>query len=312
MLYKLTPKDSINEVLKQCTKNDEIFLSNGVYNEKIIISIDGISLIGESKNGVIIKNKDFFYKIMPDFNECNTFRTYTVAVTSDNVKIKNLTIENSSIPADKYGQAVALHADGDNLLCDNVILKSEQDTLFTGPLPKDLIERHQGFLTKEFLKGRPTKQIYNQCDIMGNVDFIFGGATALFNECNIISLSRRPANLPGYASAPSHSEDTIFGYLFYKCNFINRTQAKNTVYFSRPWRDYGTTAVINCKLDDHINPEGFSNWGNTERDKTARYFEYNENVDLSKRIGWAHVLTKDEAKKYCNDFMDFLKQNNKR
>jgi len=79
MRYNLTPNDSINEALKKCKINDEIYLSNGIYNEKVIISIDGIALIGESKENVIIQNKDFFYKIMADFNECNTFRTFTIA-----------------------------------------------------------------------------------------------------------------------------------------------------------------------------------------------------------------------------------------
>lgn len=308
MTIKLTPNDSINETLKHCSKNDEILLSNGIYNEKVLINVDGISLIGESKNGVIIKNKDFFYKIMSDFNECNTFRTYTVAVTAPNVKIKNLTIENSSVPAEKYGQAVALHADGDNLLCDNVILRSEQDTLFTGPLPEDLIIRHQGFLTKEFLNGKPTRQIYNNCEISGNVDFIFGSAQALFNECDIISVGRASSKKESYVSAPSHAKNMKFGYLFYKCNLINKTNTKDTVYLSRPWRDYGTAAFINCNIENHINPQGFINWGGTERFKTARYFIYSDTFDTSKIVDWAKVLTKNEAKQYCNDFMDNLKK----
>ena len=45
MRYNLTPNDSINKVLKKCKINDEIYLSNGIYNEKVIISIDGIALI---------------------------------------------------------------------------------------------------------------------------------------------------------------------------------------------------------------------------------------------------------------------------
>ena len=31
-------------------------------------------------------------------------------------------------------------------------------------------------------------------------------------------------------------------------------------------------------------------------------------VDLSKRIKWAHILNKDEAKNYCNEFMEYLKK----
>ncbi len=308
MIFKLTPNDSINKTLKQCKKNDIILLSKGIYHEKVLINIEGITLKGESKNDVIIKNKDHFYKIMEDFNECNTFRTYTVAVTADNVKIKNLTIENESIPAEKYGQAVALHADGDNFLCDNVILKSEQDTLFTGPLPDDLILRHQGFLRPEFLRGKPTRQIYYQCTISGNVDFIFGSAQALFNECNIISLRRHSSNPLGYVTAPSHSKDSNFGYLFYKCNLINETENTNTVYLSRPWRDYGTAAFVNCNIENHINPLMFSNWSGTERYNTARYYIYDENIDEAKVVSWAKVLNKDEAKNYCNEFMDSLKK----
>ncbi len=308
MIYELSPNDSINDTLKYCIKNDEIRLSNGIYREKIIVSVEGVTIVGESKDKVIITNKDYFYKIMEDHNECNTFRTYTVAVTADNVKLRNLTIENSSVPCEKYGQAVALHADGNNFLCDNVILRSEQDTLFTGPLPPDLIIRHQGFLKEEFLKGTPTKQIYSECDIYGNVDFIFGSAIALFSNCNIISVSRRGKEQESYVTAPSHDKDMKFGYLFFKCNLINQTQNEGKVYLSRPWRDYGTVAFIKCNMENHINPEGFINWGKTERYKTARFYEYTENIDLSKRIKWAHILNKDEAKNYCNEFMEYLKK----
>ena len=134
----------------------------------------------------IITNNDYFHKILKDSNEANTFRTYTCLITGDNVEISNLTIENTSLPSSKYGQAVALHVCGDNFKCDHVTLKSAQDTLFTGPLPKDLIIRHQGFLPESHLKYRKTIQIYDSCDIYGNVDFIFGDAYALFINCNII------------------------------------------------------------------------------------------------------------------------------
>ena len=307
MIFKITPNDSINKTLKQCKKNDIILLSNGIYHEKVLINIEGITLKGESKNDVIIKNKDHFYKIMEDFNECNTFRSYTVAVTEKNVKILNLTIENESVPSSKYGQAVALHADGDNFLCEDVILKGAQDTLFTGPLPPDLIIRHQGFLKEDFLHGTQTHQIYNKCDIYGDVDFIFGSATALFNECNIISIPNNSTNV-GFVSAPSHSKDTLFGYLFYKCNLINQTGKEGNIYLSRPWRDYGEAAFIKCNIGSHISPKGFSNWNKTERYKTARYYEYSEDIDLSNRIEWAHILNKDEAEKYYNEFMEELKK----
>ena len=52
----------------------------------------------------------------------------------------------------------------------------------------------------------------------------------------------------------------------------------------------------------------FSNWGGTERYNTARYYIYDENIDEAKVVSWAKVLNKDEAKNYCNEFMDSLKK----
>jgi len=45
-------------------------------------------------------------------------------------------------------------------------------------------------------------------------------------------------------------------------------------YLGRPWRDYAAVAFINCDLGDHIKPEGWHNWGKSEKEKTARYSEY--------------------------------------
>ena len=47
-------------------------------------------------------------------------------------------------------------------------------------------------------------------------------------------------------------------------------------------------------MDDHISPKGFNKWETSNRDKTARFYEYTENVDLSEREKWAHMLTKEE------------------
>ena len=210
---------SINETLKQLKPGDTLLLKNGIYHEKVEVYINNIKIIGESKEYTIITNKDYFHKIMKDYNECNTFRTYTLYVGSDDVSISNLTIINESIPSKVYGQAVSLHCDGDNFRCENCIIKSAQDTLFTGPLPPDLIIRHQGFLEPSHLRGIKTRQLYINNDIYGDVDFIFGGAYALFYKCNIISIYKDDLNIQGYLAAPSHQKEDKYGYLFYKCNF---------------------------------------------------------------------------------------------
>ncbi len=306
MIYKIDSSMSINECLKKMKSGDSLYLKNGIYNEKVEIDVSNISIIGESIDNTIISNKDYYHKIMKDYNECNTFRTYTVFVGGDNVKITNLTIENTSTPSKIYGQAVALHADGDNFLCENVILRSAQDTLFTGPLPKDLIKRHEGFLEDSHRKDRKTRQIYNNCKISGDVDFIFGGAYALFYKCDIISIYGGPdRDIDGYLCAPSHEDVDKYGYLFYKCNLIAEDKVKN-VMLARPWRDYGNAAFIECNVGKHISPLGYDKWSKSNRDKTARFYEYSENVDLSKRVKWAHMLNKDEKEKLKDEFFKLV------
>ena len=81
------------------------------------------------------------------------------------------------------------------------------------------------------------------------------------------------------------------------------------VYLARPWRNYGTAAFIDCSYGKHISKLGFNKWNNTNRDKTARFYEYNEEADLSNREPWAHLLNDDEANKYVNEFFKLVNYN---
>jgi pectinesterase len=302
---------SINETLKNCNDGDVIILEPGIYKEKVEIYKNNISIIGLDKTNTIITNNDYYHKIMNDYNECNTFRTYTLYVGGNDVLIKNLIIENSSIPSRKYGQAVALHVTGNNFKCNECIIRSAQDTIFTGPLPKDLIERHKDYILNPLhTKGTPSKQHYHKCTIIGDVDFIFGSATAFFEECNLHSVARIKNNNTepdGYICAPSHPKELEYGYLFYKCTITSEGNVNN-VFLGRPWRDYGCAAFIDCTMDNHINPLGFDKWGNTNRDKTARFFEYTENTNLTHREPWVNILNKSEALIYFDNFINFFKK----
>lgn len=308
MRYEIDNTKSISECSSKLKNGDILFLKNGVYNEKVVVINKNITIIGESIDGVIIQNKDWFTKIMPDYNECNTFRTETFYVNGFNIIIENLTIKNNAVPSSKYGQALALYADADKLLFKNVKLISAQDTIFTAPLPPDLIIRHQGFLKEYKLSGKKNRQVYDSCTIIGDVDYIFGSAYALFINCTMINVNRNSLNqVMGYISAPSHEENDKFGYLFYKCN-LTAEEGTNNVYLSRPWRDYGQAAFIECNIGSHINKEGFHRWV-SGRENTARYYEYSENVNLDDRVKWSHMLTKNEAKKYVKDFLEFIDYN---
>ena len=247
-----------------------IFIKNGVYKEKVKIHEwnQNLALVGESKENTIITYDDYFNKVGLGRN--STFYTYTLLVEANNVILKNLTIENSS---GEVGQAVALSVFSDEVAVINCNLLGNQDTLYASG------------------KG---KQYYKDCYIEGTTDFIFGSATAFFENCEIYSKKN------SYITAASTPKDSLFGYVFKDCK-ITADKAVDKVYLGRPWRVYAQTVFMNCELGKHILPIGWHNWSKPEAEKTAFYAEYEnkgEGYKPSERVEWSHQLTKREAKKY--------------
>mgnify|MGYP000409507395 CR=1 FL=1 len=247
-----------------------IFIKNGVYKEKVKIHEwnQNLALVGESKENTIITYDDYFNKVGLGRN--STFYTYTLLVEANNVILKNLTIENSS---GEVGQAVALSVFSDEVAVINCNLLGNQDTLYASG------------------KG---KQYYKDCYIEGTTDFIFGSATAFFENCQVHSKKN------SYITAASTPQDSLFGYVFKDCK-ITADDDVDKVYLGRPWRVYAQTVFMNCELGKHILPIGWHNWSKPEAEKTAFYAEYEnkgEGYKPSERVEWSHQLTKREAKKY--------------
>lgn len=267
---KNTRIDSLSKALNIATEGSVIILNEGIYQEKVKITTPNIIIKGVNKNNVIITNSDYALKIHQDGKEYNTFRTYTVLINADNVTIENITIENPSGDGRLVGQAVALATLGHNIHINNCLLKAHQDTLFIGPLPKDLIIRYQNFLPIDELIYKTPHQVFIfNTTIIGDVDFIFGAGTGIFNNCEIISLTR-----DGFICAPATEIDDDEGFIFFNSIFKNKSFATK-VFLARPWRDYGKATFINCLYNNHIIDLGFDKWNDTSRDKTARFFEDN-------------------------------------
>ncbi|WP_239060696.1 pectinesterase family protein [Bacteroides sp. 519] len=244
-----------------------IYIKKGTYKEKFIIPsyIQNIQIVGEDTEETIITYDDH-----ARINEMGTFLTYTLKVQGNNITFKNLTIENN---AAQLGQAVALHTEGDKLVFLNCRLLGNQDTVFTDTNGAQLY--------------------FFNCYIEGTTDFIFGPATAIFEDCEIHSKRN------SYITAASTPADIKFGYVFINCT-LTASPAIKKVYLGRPWRDFAATTFIHCNLGNHIVPEGWHNWKKPEREKTARYAEYNNtgNSDISNRVSWSKQLTAAEAAQY--------------
>ena len=248
-----------------------IFIKKGIYHEKVFIPSwnTKISLIGESEDSTVITFDDYFKKINKGPN--STFYTATVFVQGNDFHAENLTIENSAGPV---GQALALSVEADRCSFTKCKLLGNQDTLYVA--------------------GEHARQYFSDCYIEGTTDFIFGEATALFEKCVI----KCKAN--SYITAASTSQDASYGFVFKNC-VLTAAAGINKVFLGRPWRRYAKTVFIDCNMGAFIQPDGWSNWSNTDNFKTVFYAEYKsrgEGADIKKRVAWSHQLSKKEVAKY--------------
>jgi pectinesterase len=187
-----------------------------------------------------------------------------------------MTVENTAGPV---GQAVALHIEGDRCVFVNCRFLGNQDTVYAA--------------------GRFSRQYFYNCYIEGTTDFIFGEATALFENCAI------HAKANSFLTAASTPEGKPFGFVFLKCK-ITAAEGVTKVYLGRPWRSFAKVAFLNCEMGSFIVPEGWDNWSNQENEKTATFQEYQNTgagADRSKRVIWSHELTKKDAANFTKEKM---------
>ena len=203
----------------------------------------------------------------------NTRLAFSTFVNADDFRAENLTFENS------FGtgsQAVALFVDADGASFHNCRFKGWQDTLFVNG------GRH----------------FFKDCYIEGHVDFIFGNASAVFEDCTIHSKGK------GYVTAhyrTSSEENT--GFVFLRCRLTGQ-DTESGVYLGRPWRPYARVVFVDCWLGGHIKPEGWDNWKDPAREKTAWFGEYKSKgpgANPAGRVTWSRQLNDSEAKLFSRD-----------
>lgn len=177
------------------------------------------------------------------YNDCGgrstlgTNCTATVVSYASQLQIKNLTIQNTygenNAAANGQHQAVAyLNNGGDQVQLDTVRLLGNQDTLW--------------------LAGSGKRTHVRNSFIQGDVDFIFGDMTAVFDACEIRYTNARTST--GVIVAPSHVLANK-GFLF-KGGSFTTTGGSNSVSFARQWPQNGSTTgqmiVREVALGAHI------------------------------------------------------------
>ncbi|MEK4297253.1 pectinesterase family protein [Paenibacillus sp. FSL R5-0914] len=265
---------------------DTLYILSGIYNETVRIYRSYLTIIGI---GLVEITMNHYAKERDEAGEeINTFATPTLFLGGTDLVLENLVISNSAGQGEHIGQAVAVYAHCDRTVFRHCTFKGHQDTLFTGPLPP--APRERGAFGGIPLRDHHIhyRQLYQHCYIEGTVDFIFGGATAYFDQCEIRSL-RHSENQAGYITAASTPEGQSHGFIFKNC-FLTAVRDIAPVYLGRPWREHAKTVFVGCKMGSHIHPLGWDNWNNAANELTVGYQEYGvkDAANVRKqRVPWA-------------------------
>ena len=167
----------------------------------------------------------------PDGTTYGTAGSATFTSAAAGLRVRDLTLANDWLRADHPDitgtQAVAAYTYGDRTHFENVRLLAHQDTLFVETTALGAFDR----------------QYFHRCYIEGDVDFVFGRATAVFEACHFHTLQRDVTFTPkGMVFAPSTARANPYGILAVRSRITSG--AEDAAYkIARPWvPSYETTA----------------------------------------------------------------------
>ena len=214
--------------LQSAKDGDKIFLPNGTYDfgETVLttISVNNLSIIGESMDKTIIRNA-------PDKSTESIDKTATLLNTSKNLYMQDLTIQND---LDYYaiggtGRAVAFQDKGANTILKNVKMLSYQDTYYSH---------------------NTNNTYFEDCEVHGCVDYLCGDGNVIYNRCKFVNESRTKDKESGsdILCAPSTSDACKWGYVFLDCNVSSNC---TDFTLARAWSNAPKASFIRTKLLDN-------------------------------------------------------------
>ncbi|XP_034910698.1 putative pectinesterase/pectinesterase inhibitor 45 [Populus alba] len=257
-----------------------IFVKQGIYDETVTVTkkMANITIYGDgSQKTIVTGNKNFADGVQ-------TFRTATFAVLGDGFLCKAMGFRNTAGP-EKH-QAVAIRVQADRAIFLNCRFEGYQDTLYA--------QTH--------------RQFYRSCVITGTVDFIFGDATAIFQNC-LITVRKPLENQQNLITAQGRvDEHETTGIVLQNCRIepdkdLVPVKTKIRSYLGRPWKEFSRTIIMESTIGDFIHPDGWLPWQGEFGLKTLYYAEYNNKgagAKTTARIKWPgyHIINNEEAMKF--------------
>ncbi|CAL0302410.1 unnamed protein product [Lupinus luteus] len=258
-----------------------IHIKSGAYleNVEVIKKKINLMLVGDGIGKTVVKASR---NVVDGWT---TFQSATFAVVGDGFIAKGITFENSAGPS-KH-QAVALRSGADLSAFYQCSFVAYQDTLYVHSL----------------------RQFYRECDIYGTVDFIFGNAAVVFQNCNLYARKPDPNQKNLFTAQGREDPNQNTGISILNCKVaaaadLNPVKSTFKSYLGRPWKMYSRTVFLQSYIDDLIDPAGWLEWNGTFALDTLYYGEYKNRgpgSNTSARVTWPgyHIINSSiEASKF--------------
>lgn len=257
-----------------------IYVKAGEYIENNVLDKSkwNVMIYGDGKDKTIVSGSLNFIDGTP------TFYTATFAAVGKGFIAKDMAFKNTA-GAEKH-QAVAFRSGSDFSVFYRCNFDAFQDTLYP----------------------HSNRQFYRECDITGTIDFMFGNAAVVFQNCNI--QPRQPlANQFVTITAQGRTDpNQNTGISIQKCTISAFDEVNAPVYLGRPWKNFSTTVIMQSNIGAFVKPLGWIEWvSSVEPPSTILYAEY-ENTGpgaaLEGRVKWAGYrvpFTAEEASKFSVD-----------
>ncbi|HEX2142958.1 MAG TPA: pectinesterase family protein, partial [Glycomyces sp.] len=258
---------SVQAAVNAATPGSTILIKAGDYKGNVNVPADktGLSFIGATGNAadVVIHDDRCASCDNGSGGTWGTTGSTSVTLRGDDFTAEDLTFANTyDEAANGNSQAVAVKVIGDKMVFDNVRFLGNQDTLYADSPSSSTVSR----------------QYYHDCYVEGDVDFIFGRGTAVFDQCRIHSLNRGSSSNNGYVTAASTDLSNPYGYLIYQSELTSNAP-DGSVYLGRPWPAGGSETARGqvlfreCSLGAHFRSDPWTDMSGLDW-RDARLSEY--------------------------------------
>ncbi|CAN6468678.1 unnamed protein product [Victoria cruziana] len=251
----------------------------GVYKEVVTIpkSKKYIMMVGDGIGKTIITGSRSVAE------GSTTFRSATLAVLGEGFVATGITVRNTAGPAEN--QAVAVRNGADLSTFYKCSFEGYQDTLYTYSM----------------------RQFFRECDIYGTVDFIFGNAAVVFQDCNMYVRLPSSGQLNTVTAQGRSDPNQNTGISIINCNVAAASDLAGhsnvKTFLGRPWRQFSRTVFMQSNLGSLINPAGWTPWSGSFALSTLYYGEYNNRgpgAATGGRVKWPgfHIMSSSDSSRF--------------